>query len=441
MGFAARVKFSDGAPPLVVISALRQALEEQRQSLVVDDLPVGRLVAALRAVAVEQANLSRVFAQRVRDVLDDALDGHDALPAAEPAKRRIGRQMGAADAPDQFDVGNEVSVVGVVKRAVENRGAQIRRTPGVGVEFQPQRQDAAFVIEADVVARAKWVALAGHAAIGVAVVDAARRAPGLLRDQSSHQRGRRGLSFLAAKPAAHALANAHHLMHSQTQNLRRHVLGFGRVLRRRVDRQMPAFARHDEGALGFKIQMFLPANVQRALACVGRVLERRARIAARDGARRPDETFGCDGRFNRGDGRFFGDVQANRGFGGSKGRARFGGDNDDRFALKTDARFGQKVFVLENRAEQIAAGHIAPGQQSDDAGNLARRFEIERSYHAVGDRTAQKIDQQFVARGRDVVEKNRAAPHMIAARLVRYRTTDGLHLHKNFSAPTSFKRP
>ena len=49
-------------------------------------------------------------------------------------------------------------------------------------------------------------------------------------------------------------------MHSQTQNFGRHRLRFGRILGRGMNRQMPVFARKNEGALRLQIEVFLPAD-------------------------------------------------------------------------------------------------------------------------------------------------------------------------------------
>ena len=98
-------------------------------------LSVRRDVARLDAVAVRAADLERVLLQERGDLLDDVLDGGDALRSAEAAEGRVRRHVRAADRAADLDVREEVRVVRVRHGPRHHRGREIGVRAAVGVEI------------------------------------------------------------------------------------------------------------------------------------------------------------------------------------------------------------------------------------------------------------------------------------------------------------------
>src|SRR5262249_16949256 len=105
----------------------------------------------------------------------------------------------------------------------------------------------------------------------------------------------RGLCFLAAEPASHALAKTDDLMLRKMQRFGDDVLDFGRILRRRMNGNMTFFARIRDGRLRFEIKLLLPADVENAATFARRGGDGRGRFATRDASRWADEPFQFDG--------------------------------------------------------------------------------------------------------------------------------------------------
>ena len=135
-------------------------------------------------------------------------------------------------------------------RALEHRGRKVGERAAVREEAQLRRDDAAVAIEADAILGPVGMALAGRAHVVVFAVDDARGATGAIDHQRGHHRRDRGLRFLAAEAAAHALADADHLVLAAAQHLGDDGLDLGRVLRRGVDDDLARFARARRGRPG-----------------------------------------------------------------------------------------------------------------------------------------------------------------------------------------------
>src|SRR6185436_9148204 len=73
----------------------------------------------------------------------------------------------------------------------------------------------------------------------------------------------RGLRLFAAEGAAHASHLDRDRGGRLVEHVRDHVLQLARMLRRRIDQHV-AFARNGEAYLPFKIEMLLPADLERA---------------------------------------------------------------------------------------------------------------------------------------------------------------------------------
>jgi hypothetical protein len=88
------------------------------------------------------------------------------------------------------------------------------------------------------------------------------------------------LRFFAAEAAAHAAAHHPHLRQWDVQCVRHPVLHLAGVLGAAVDQPVAVLLRNRVRDLAFQIEMFLPADFQRALQAVGRLVQGLRRIAA-----------------------------------------------------------------------------------------------------------------------------------------------------------------
>ncbi|OIQ63524.1 hypothetical protein GALL_549350 [mine drainage metagenome] len=79
-----------------IVAALRQAVDEPRQDVVLHRHAVGRGVARGVAVEVGAAHVEWVESQGAGDVVEHGFDGDHALRAAETAERRVRLGVGAA---------------------------------------------------------------------------------------------------------------------------------------------------------------------------------------------------------------------------------------------------------------------------------------------------------------------------------------------------------
>src|SRR5688572_32675151 len=93
---------------------------------------VGRDVVAGRAVEVGLADLERILAQRIGDVLDPALAGDDSLRTAEAAESGIGLRVGIERLGAHPYRWIPVRIVGVEQGAVGDGTREIGRVAGAG---------------------------------------------------------------------------------------------------------------------------------------------------------------------------------------------------------------------------------------------------------------------------------------------------------------------
>ncbi len=115
-----------------------------------------------------------------RDLVDHALDPHHALRPAEAPEGRIGYGVGLAAEGEDADIFEVIAVVAVEHRAVVDRTRQVRRVPTASGQHEIDAEDAALVVEADLVFGLEIVPLAGHHHVVVAVHAQLDRLAGLL---------------------------------------------------------------------------------------------------------------------------------------------------------------------------------------------------------------------------------------------------------------------
>ena len=93
----------------------------------------------------------------------------------------------------------------------------------------------------------------------------ADRAPRLPRPQRRYGGIRVRLNLLAPERPTHPQALNSHLITGDTEHPRDDLLGFGRMLSRRVDRHAAGFVDPRNGRLRFEIEVLLPAYPQLSL--------------------------------------------------------------------------------------------------------------------------------------------------------------------------------
>ena len=125
--------------------------------------------------------------------------------------------------------------------------------------------------------------------------------PRLPRAERGDGRIRIGLHFLAAERAAHAQTLDRHLIARHAEHARDHLLRFGRMLCRRVDRDESRFVNPRNGGLRLEIEMFLAADGQLAVDTNGARVDG-GRVAVDDPKRVGEKAALVDGLFDREDG-------------------------------------------------------------------------------------------------------------------------------------------
>ena len=95
------------------------------------------------------------------DDINDPLNTHDALRAAESAEGRVGNGVGPATVRANANMGQVIAVIGVEHRPVTDRRGQIRRHAAQRRVFQVNTLDKTLLIETNVIADAERMAFTG----------------------------------------------------------------------------------------------------------------------------------------------------------------------------------------------------------------------------------------------------------------------------------------
>ena len=336
--------------------------------VVLDHLVIGRDVAVIDAVEVALADLQRVEADRVGDLLQHPFACHHALRAAEAAKGGVGDGVGLERQRAQLDRRQPIAVVGVEQAAVGDRAREVGRPAAARGEGHVETLDQAVAVEAHLVVDDEVVALAGDHHVVVAVGPALGRAAGLLGDQRAQAGEQVALRLLAAEGAAHAADLDRDRVRGDAQHLGDHVLDLGRVLGRGIDRDLVVLARDGERDLAFEVEMLLPADVHPAgepARCGG---DRGPGVAAAQGQRVGDQDAAGQRRldiqdrrqllvFDHGELRRLPRLLAGR-----------GGDGEDRLTDELD-EIGreQRLVVAMGRADVVLAGDVRGRQHAHHA--------------------------------------------------------------------------
>ena len=264
----------------LVVGGGFELVDDAVDDVVGDGLVVGRHVAVGGAVEVGAADLERVLAEGVGDLLHDPLGGDEALRAAEAAEGGVGDRVGLHRLGDQPYRRVVVGVVGVEEGAVGDRAGEVGGEAAAGGEAAVDGEDAAGVVEADLVLVQEVVALAGGDHVVVAVGADLHGAVELLGGDGGDGGEQVRLGFLAAEAAAHAADDDGHGVRRNAEDVGDHVLHLGRVLGRGIDGDVVVLAGDGEGDHALEVEMVLAADALHALEAVRRGRHRGGDVAA-----------------------------------------------------------------------------------------------------------------------------------------------------------------
>ena len=274
----------DGLAACTVVAALGQLRHQRVQDVVFDLHAVRRGVALVltirHTVQVGQSHIERVHAEVAGNVTHDGFDQQHALRPAKTAERGVALGVGFAAVRGDVQVAQKVSVVGVEDRAVGHRAAQVGAVAAMHQLHRIEPQHAASRIKAHLPVVAEGVAFAGDQDVVAPVQSHLDRPTELVRGERRPHGQMPGLRFFATEAATHASAHHPHLRQRDVQRVRHPVLHLARVLRAAVDQPVAVVLRNRVRDLAFQIEVFLPADLQRALQAVRCVCQGLRCIAA-----------------------------------------------------------------------------------------------------------------------------------------------------------------
>ena len=368
------VEFGDRLAAAGIVGALFQFGDDALDDAVLDLLVIGGQVAlavhAHGVVKIQLANFERVLADGKGHLIDDALRTHHALRTAETAKRGVRHRVGVQERRFGVHMRVEIGVVAVEEGTVAHRAGEISRETGPEREGIVDAEDAALVVEADIVIDGEIVPLAGRNHILVAVEPHLDCAVELLGSNSRKRRKLVRLCLLATEPATHTAYFHRDRVARRAERVRDHVLCLARPLGRAIDQNLVVLAGHGQRNLALEIEMVLPAEPHAALHPARCAFEGSRRIATLQRQRREDLRMGFLVEVPDVDiGRqflIFDFCQPRRTAGLLAG---FRNHAKNRLAVELDLAFCQHRIVMHaGRRDVVDAGNVFVGQHVDDAG-------------------------------------------------------------------------
>ncbi len=167
--------------------------------------------------------------------------------------------------------------------------------------------------------------------------------------------------------------------------------------------------------------MLLAAGAKGPLEHVLGPRQRGLGVAPRQPPGRADEVPAGDRVVDRQHGRQRFHLEPDRGPGRAEGRATLAGQHDDRLADVMALVCGQQLLVVEDRAEVVVTRHVGRGEHGRDSLDLRGGRNVESDDPRMGQRAADELDQELVAKGRKIVEIHRLARDVSLGRLVGNR--------------------
>ena len=384
---------------------------------------VGRHVPPGR-VKVGEAHVEGIAAGRPGDPVQDVLDDEHALRAAETAKGGVGDGVGLEPARTDAGGGEEVGVVGVEHRPVDDALRQVRGVAAAGEVLDGVALDAARLVEADAPVGAKVVALAGEDEIVVAVEADLAGAAGDAGGERGERRPLGRLAFLASEPAAHAAHLAGDVGIGQPEHAGDHVLHLRRVLGGREDVHRPVLVGGRESDLAFEVEVLLAADAERPFEPVRTSGDRRLSVPAAEGIVGEDGLVPFE-RVLDGDARRLARDLHRGELDGAPGRvAGLGHDGEEGLAMEADDVGGEQGVVAEGGGNVVDPGNVGGGEHGDDARGGSDCCEVERDEPSPRPRRLADCNVERAVRLAEIVDVERGALDVLGGGVVGERAMD-----------------
>mmetsp|Transcript_3838 Transcript_3838/g.10875 ORF Transcript_3838/g.10875 Transcript_3838/m.10875 type:complete len:335 (-) Transcript_3838:1309-2313(-) len=234
----------------------------------------------LLLVEVELADLLRGLADRLGHAVNDLLDDHHPLRAAEATEGGVAGLVGLAQVAHHARIGDFVAVIDVQEGAVHDGAAQVQCVASIVVQVGVQRHQLALVREANLVGCQEGVTLAHALHVLVAVIDEAHRPSGVVGGDGAADVADSTAGFLAAKATAEALCLGDDLVGRDAEAASNHLLMLRWGLGGGDAQQLVLLRGDHNGAMGLQVEMLLAAHLHLALQHLVRCLEAGVYVAA-----------------------------------------------------------------------------------------------------------------------------------------------------------------
>ena len=274
----------------------------------------------------------------------------------------------------------KVGVVEVADGAGRHRRRQVGGVAGAGGHLDLGGEDAALVVEADLVVVVEAMALASRHEVVIAIEPELDRPAEFFGGDRRHAGEQGGLRFLATEAATHPPHLDRHLVGREVQRVRHQMLHFRGVLGRAIDQHAVLFFGHGVGDLALEIELLLPADPKLFLKPVRRGRKLRRGIAAHEMHRRHDEGTLPLRLLRRQHGGQFLVVDFTFLRGASRLIVALGDHREDRLTDALRQTVSQDGIIGDNRAAVVLAGNVSGREDSDHAWRRTHRIEIDRPY-------------------------------------------------------------
>eukprot|EP00041_Stephanoeca_diplocostata_P033966 m.1137869 g.1137869 ORF g.1137869 m.1137869 type:complete len:739 (+) comp24437_c1_seq4:668-2884(+) len=193
----------------------------------------------------------------------------------------------------------------------------------------------------------------------VTLKDAADGRAGVMGGHRRRQCHKQRPTLFAAKATTHALDATHDPARRDPECLCHVALRLGRVLCRRKHLCLTVFAqRHNNRSVRLKVKVFLATHAKLAIKnAVGRC-HTSCHVATFDSLRRTEVRLGCNGVFDRDDGREFFILNHNGTCGLQSNGSRGGDDDANRMPHARHRIRGKHLLIIHDRSGDVGTGHI-----------------------------------------------------------------------------------
>ena len=408
--------------PRLIGAALLQLTHYTIQNVILDRLVIRRHIPP-RPIEIRLADLQRVAAQRIGDLLDDPLTHHHTLRSAETAESGVRHRMGLHRARGQPHLGDVIGTVGVKQRPVGHRAGQIGAEPAARGQLGLDRLDPPVIVESDLVTAYEIMSFPGGRHILIAIRSDLHRPVPAFRGNRGDAGKEVHLAFLAAESAAHPPHVHHHRMRGHAQRMRHHVLRLAGMLGRTMHDDILILARHGKGDLAFQVHVLLSTDFHTGSYAMRRPRHPRRHIAAFQLQRHHHMRHALFQRRADAHHRILGrdlDLGQHR---RPAGRiAALGHHREKRLAVKLHLVLGENRLVPgTHRADLVMSGHIRRGQNPHHPRCCRDRAQVHRDDPPMRHVRHAEIGVQRPLRPGDVVAIFRLPRDMLFRTVMRDR--------------------